>query len=73
MKRVMIENDVLRLKIQELTYQNSALLERLQHQDLLIRTFVEPGMDNSRADYYDRCGLAGAAEESSWFYPPQAV
>lgn len=72
-KRVMIENDVLRLKIQELTYQNSALLERLQHQDLLIRTFIEPGMDNSRADYYDRCGPLGAAEESSWFYPPQAV
>jgi len=76
MKRIMIENDVLRLKIQELTFQNTSLLERLHQQDMLIRGFVEADMDNDpRLDYFDRCGPVGSlsAEESKWFYPPQAV
>jgi hypothetical protein len=75
MKRIMIENDVLRLKIQELTVQNTHLLERLHQQDMLIQRFVEVDMDNDRhrMDYYDRCGPGLGTEESNWFYPPQAV
>lgn len=76
MKRIIIENDVLRLKVQELQYQNNALLERLHQQDMLIRSFVDADMESEhRMDFYERCGsvASAGAEESNWIYPPQAV
>lgn len=39
-KRMIVENDVLRLKVQELTYQNTSLMERLHQQDMLLRSLI---------------------------------
>jgi hypothetical protein len=43
---LLMENETLRCKVQELTYKNVLLLERLHQQEMLLRTFMD-------TDHYD--------------------
>lgn len=43
---LLMENETLRCKVQELTYKNVMLLERLHQQEMLLRSFME-------SDHYD--------------------
>jgi len=74
-KRMIIENDVLRLKVQELTYQNTSLMERLIQQDMLLRSLItEPdnaapqGFSNEFDDYSYMMSPSVGTEEPKWLH-----
>lgn len=67
MQRLLVENDVLRMKVQELTYHNTSLLERLHQQDMLLRSLI------LESDYAAPQGYSKDYDEYSYLFPSSSA